>query len=98
MLVRPDVKERQRDLSRRRTRALRQRKQAAKRSKGNQRRCYRVWMDDSDVVKLIDELKLAQQLDTQLTPREVRAAIDRQWMEVVGRVIEQAALLAIRKR
>ncbi|SRR6266481_7622627 len=114
MLVRPDVsfvfspaaaqlfwstpEARQRYLRRRRVKAFRQREKAASKSKGNQRRCYRVWMNDLDVIELLDDVKLAQQRDDQFTPRELRAAFDRDWIEVAGRVIEQAALLAIKKK
>lgn len=112
MLVRPDVsfvispaaaqlpwsspKARQRYLARRRNRALRQRKKDAKKSKG-QRRCYRVWMDDSDVIALLHDVELAQQRADQLTPRELREHFDQEWIKVAEGVIEQAALSAIKK-
>src|ERR1700681_4691136 len=96
MLGRPDVKERQRNLARQRTRALRQRKRAAKQNKINQRRCYRVWMTDADVLALLHDVELPQQ--NQLSPRELREHFDQEWMDVAGSVIAQAALLAIKKR
>jgi len=87
---------RQRYLARRRTRALRQRKKAASKT-NNLRRCYRVWMADLDVIALLDDVKLAQQRDDQFTPRELREAVDREWIDVAGRVIAEAALSAIKK-
>jgi|ERR1700681_1025128 hypothetical protein len=95
MLVRPDVKARQRNLARQRTRALRQRKRAAKQNKINQRRCYRVWMTDADVLALLHDVELPQQ--NQLSPRELHEHFDQKWVELAGSVIEQAALLAIKK-
>jgi hypothetical protein len=96
MLVRPDVKARQRDQARQRTRALRQRKKDAKQNKTSQRRCYRVWMTDADVVALLHDVELPQQ--NQLTPRELREHFDQEWMDVAGSVIAQAALSAIKRR
>jgi hypothetical protein len=86
---------RTRFLARRRTRALRQRKNDAKKNKANQRRCYRVWMSDADVLALLNDVELVQQ--NQLTPRELREMFDQKWMEVAGGVIAEAALLAIKK-
>ncbi len=110
MLVRPDVsfvftpaaaqlfwstpEARRRFLTKMRTRAWRQRKKHNNKN-GNQRRRYSVDMWDTDVIKLFNDWEPTQQ--NQLSPRELREHFDQKWMEVAGRVIEQAALSAIPK-
>jgi hypothetical protein len=111
MLVRPDVsfefspaaaqlcwsspQARQRYLRRRRVNAFRQRKRDA--NKGNQRRCYRVWMWDLDVIELLRDWEPGQQRD-ELTPRELHEHFDQQWIKEAEGVIELAALSAIKHR
>jgi hypothetical protein len=86
---------RQRYLRRRRTRAAQQRRRDAKKNKGNRRRCYRVWMFDSDVIALLDDVELKQ--DDQMTPRELREHFDQQWIKMAEDVIALAALSTINK-
>ena len=88
---------RTRYLTKRRTRAWRQRKKHTNKSKG-QRRCYRVRMWDTDVIALLNDWEPAQQRDDQLTPQELREHFDQKWMDVAEGVIEQAALSAIKKK
>jgi hypothetical protein len=90
---------RQRYLTRLRNVKLRQRERAAKKTKSNQLRCYPVWMAETDVIALLHDVELAQQRDDQSsTPQELRAAFDREWIKVAGRVIAQAARSTIQKR
>jgi len=90
MLVRRDISFRNK-----RNVAYRKRLRDAKKSKGDQLRCYPVWMRDTEVIKLLHDVKLEGVHSS--TPRELRDVFDRQWSEVAGRVIALAALLAIRK-
>jgi hypothetical protein len=87
---------RQRYLRWRRVKAFRQREEDANKSKGK-RRCYRVYMWDADVIALLDDWEPPQQRDDQLTPRELHEHFDQQWIKEAEGVIEQAALLAIKK-
>jgi hypothetical protein len=64
--------------------------------KTDRRRCYRVYMLDSDVIALLDDVELKQDYH-QLTPRELREHFDQQWIKMVEGVIEQAALSTIEK-
>ena len=75
----------------------RERLRDAKKSKSNRLRCYPVWMLDSDVIKLLQDVKLEGVDVKSITPRELREHFDRHWSELAGRVIALAALLAIRK-
>jgi len=92
MLVRRDISFRNK-----RNVAYRKRLRDAKKSKGDQLRCYPVWMRDTEVIKLLHDVKLEGSDDKSITPQAMRAVPDRYWSEVAGRVIALAALLAIRK-
>jgi hypothetical protein len=82
-----------------RNKRYRKRLRDAKKSKGDRLRCYQVWMTDTEVIALLRDVEMAQQRDDQssITPREVARSVDKQWVEVTGRVIGQAARSTIRK-
>ncbi len=91
---------RQRDLGRLRNKALRQRERDARKTKpkGNRLRCYPVWLLDSEVIKLLHDVEPERHDDQPIIPRELREVFDREWSEVTGRVIAQAARSAIKNK